>query len=236
MTIPINASARRVIIAHRLLDSNLMEGGPLGETVADYLFRMAEGEEFRIPIRERFEIAHLSSGGAPFVAFSDQNDQLMPRYEGKWESMGRRQTEVSRGSARGYFLWAWENPLPDRVVESLEIIPGGPRFIIAGVTLSHLDEYPFVRHGKREARLILTHPEDAEKPFDLNVEVDRGTATYVHPLPEASADDFVNDDFAGWGEAQNPKSSPAYVEVAAMPSATMTVKQGEEKVGRGQVG
>ncbi|MDE2830671.1 MAG: hypothetical protein OXN20_11170, partial [Gemmatimonadota bacterium] len=103
VTIPINASARRVIIAHRLLDSDLMEGGPLGETVADYLFRMAEGEEFRIPVRERFEIAHLSSGGAPFVAFSDQNDQLMPRYEGRWESMGRRQTEVSRGSARGYF-------------------------------------------------------------------------------------------------------------------------------------
>ena len=88
-----------------------------------------------------------------------------------------------------------------------------------------------MRHGKREARLILTHPEDAERPFDLSVEVDRGTATYVHPLPEASADDFVNDDFAGWGEAQNPKSSPAYVEVAATPSATMTVKQGEEKVG-----
>ena len=31
VTIPINESARRVIIAHRLLDSDLMEGGPLGE-------------------------------------------------------------------------------------------------------------------------------------------------------------------------------------------------------------
>ena len=61
--------------------------------------------------------------------------------------------------------------------------------------------------------------------------MDRGTATYVHPLPEASVDEFVDDDFAGWGEAQNPKSSPAYVEVAAIPSATVTVKQGEDKVG-----
>ena len=41
----------------------------------------------------------------------------------------------------------------------------------------------------------------------------------------------MDDDFAGWGEAQNPKSSPAYVEVAAIPSATVTVKQGEENVG-----
>ena len=231
VTIPINQSARRVIIAHRLLESDLMEGGALGKPVADYVFRLAEGAEIRIPIRERFEIADLSGGGSPFHALPDQNDQLMPRYEGKWEDMGRRQTEVSRGTARGYYLWAWENPHPDREVESLEIIPSGPRFIIAGVTLSCLDEHPFVRQGKREARLILTNPEDAEKPFDLDVEVDRGIATYIHPLPEASADDFVNDDFAGWGEAQNPKSSPAYVEVAALPSATVTVKQGEEKVG-----
>ena len=204
---------------------------PLGKPVADYVFRLAEGAEIRIPIRERFEIAHLSEGGSPFHALPDQNDQLMPRYEGSWEEMGRRQTEVSRGTARGYYLWSWENPHPDREVESLEIVPSGPHFIIAGITLSQIDEHPFVRGGKREARLILTNPEDAEKPFDLDVEVDRGIATYVHPLPEASSDDFVNDDFAGWGEAQNPKSSPAYVEVAAIPSATVTVKQGEEKVG-----
>jgi len=89
----------------------------------------------------------------------------MPRYEGTWEQMGRRQTEVSRGTSRGYYLWVWENPQPDQQIESLKIVPKGPRFLIAGVTLSHLDEHPFVRQGKREVRLILTHPEDAEKPF-----------------------------------------------------------------------
>ena len=230
-TVPISQSARRVIIAHRLLESELMEGGPLGKPVADYVFRLAGGEEIRVPIRERFEIAHLSDGGSPFLALPDQNDQLLPRDEGRWEDMGRRQMEVARGNARGYYLWSWENPHPDRAVESLEVIPAGPRFIIAGITLSHLDEHPFVQHGKREARLILTSAEDAEKPFDLSVEVDRGTASYVHPLPAASADEFVGDDFAGWGEAQNPQSSPAYVEVAAIPSATVTVKQGEEEVG-----
>ena len=206
--IPIDQSARRVIVAHRLLESELMEGGPLGKPVADYVFRLAGGEECRVPIRERFEIAHLSEGGSPFLALPDQNDLLMRRHEGRWEDMGRRQTEVTRGNARGYYLWSWENPHPDRAVESLEVVPAGPRFIIAGVTLSHLDEHPFVQHGKREARLILTHPEDAEKPFDLSVEVDRGTASYVHPLPAASADEFVGDDFAGWGEAQESPVEP----------------------------
>ena len=231
VTIPINSSATGLILAHRLLESDLMEGGPLGIPVADYVFRMEGGEEIRVPIRERFEIAHISLGGKPFVALPDHGQVKMQRYEGHWSNMGRRQTEVTGDYSKGYFLWAWRNPHPDREVESLEVIPSGPPFIIAGVTLSQVNEHPFVRQGKREARLILTDPEDAEKPFDMSVGVDRGVASYVHPLPEASADDFVNDDFAGWGEAQNPKSSPAYVEVAAIPSATVTVKQGEDKVG-----
>ena len=118
----------------------------------------------------------------------------------------------------------------------MEVIPAGPPFIIAGLTVSQANEHPFVRQGKREARLTLTDPEDAEKPFDLRVDVDRGVASYVHPLPEASADDFVGDDFAGWGEAQNPKSSPAYFEVAAIPSATVSVKAGRGNRRRGQMG
>jgi len=64
------------------------------------------------------------------------------------------------------------------------------------------------------------------------VEVDRGAATYVHTLPPASEDEFLNDSFKGWGQAQNQKSRPAYVEVAAVPSATVTVKHGLEEVGR----
>ncbi|MDE0503836.1 MAG: hypothetical protein OXI86_07130, partial [Candidatus Poribacteria bacterium] len=232
VTIPINRSARRVIIAHALLESELSEGGALAKPIADYVFRVSGGDEIRVPIRERFEIAIPTFGGLPFRALSDQLDSLYPRDEGRWEDMGRRQTEAAQGRSRGLFLWSWENPQPDSVIESLEIVPGGTRFIVAAITLGHADEHPFVRQGRREARITLTNPEDAEKPFDLDVEVDRGLATYVHALPVASAEEFADDSFKGWGEAQNPKSSPAYTEIAALPSATVTVKQGEEEVGK----
>ncbi len=232
VTIPIQRPARRVILAHRLLESDLMEGGPLGKPVADYIFRLSGGQEARVPIRERFEIAALNAGGAPFRAIADQKDALQPRYEGRWGDSGRRQTEAGRGGARGYYLYVWENPHPDRTIESLQIVPKGPRFLLAAVTLGHLDEHPFVRRGKRETRITLTNPEDAEKSFDLSVEVDRGVATYVHPLPEAPTETFLGDSHRGWGEPQNPKSSPAYVEIAAVPSATVTVKQGAEEIGR----
>ena len=232
VTIPINQSARRVIIAHTLLESELSDGGALAKPIADYVFRISGGDEVRVPIRERFEIAVPSFGGLPFRALPDQLDSLHPRDEGEWGDAGRRQTEVAQGRPRGFFLWSWENPHPDTLIESLEVIPTGTRFIIGAITLGHVDEHPFVRQGRRETRITLTNPEDSEKPFDLDVEVDRGLATYVHALPEASADDFVDDPFKGWGEAQNPKSSPAYTEIAALPSATVTVKQGEEEVGK----
>ena len=77
-TIPINQSTRRVIIAHRLLESDLMEGGVLGKPVADYVFRLAEGTEIRIPIRERFEIADLARwrGAVPCTPGSERSTDV----------------------------------------------------------------------------------------------------------------------------------------------------------------
>ena len=83
VTIPINSPATGVILAHRLLESDLMEGGQLGKPVADYVFRLAGGEEVRVPIRERFEIAHISLGGKPFVALPDHGQVKMRRHGGE---------------------------------------------------------------------------------------------------------------------------------------------------------
>ena len=40
-----------------------------------------------------------------------------------------------------------ENPTPDAAIESIEIVPSGPRFIVAAITLGQLDEYPFVKQS-----------------------------------------------------------------------------------------
>ena len=248
VTVEIKQAAKRIILAHRLLETEVMEGGELGVAVAEYVFRLSGGQELRVPIRERFEIGMvfgpISEAGrdgisnilakmanVPFRAVTDQKDYLHPRCLDLQEERGRRQMESIEGTALGYYLWAWENPEPDQTIESLEIIPEGPRFIVAGVTLSNLDEHPFTRQARREARIVLTNPEDADRPFDLEVEVDRGVSTYIQPLPQASADEFVNDPFRGWGEAETTSSSPAYVEIAAIPSATVTLKQDGKEVG-----
>ena len=235
VTIPIGRKADRVIFAHRMLESELPKGGPLGIEVAEYVFRLGGGEEVRAPIREQSEIAlvPLEWGvtGWPSRAVTDMKPKLYARKEGRLDVQGRRQTEAEQAVTRWYYLWAWRNPATDRPIESLEIVPRGPRFLVAAVTLGHADEHPFARGGRRPARILLLNAADAEEPSDLEVEVDRGDATYVHPLPSTSSQEFLEDPYAGWGQEQNDTSSPAYVEVSAVPSATVTVKHRGEALG-----
>ena len=56
----------------------------------------------------------------------------------------------------------------------------------------------------------------------LDIEVDRGVATYPQPLPG-------EDDRAGWGAAEG---TSAYASIAALPSATVAVRRGEDELGR----
>ncbi len=233
--VPVNAAAKRVLFAHALLETKLDQGGPLGEQVAEYVFYLSSGKQERVAIRERFEIASPPSTppgkpGSPYRAVTDRKPALMSRYEGEYGDAGRRQTEAQQAAMNLYYLWAWENPEPDSVIESIEIVPSGIRFVVAAVTLGHLDEHPFAREGRRPAKITLKDESDSAKSFDVDVTVDRGDATYVFPLPAMSTDEFLGATYS-WGQDDNESSSPSYVEISATPSASVTVKQGDAELG-----
>ena len=247
VAVEIGRPAHRVIFAHRLVSSDIPDNGPVGLHVADYVFTLAGGEEIAVPIREKFEISSvvivpqsgaariarsMASPGVPSQAVTDGKHVLPHRTSGPWDSTGRRQTEVFPEAASSYYLWSWTNPTPGAVVEFVRIVPRGAPFVVAAITLSHVEEHPFARQGARPARITLKDDARARQPFDLDVEVDRGDATYAYPLPEASAAEFLDGYYKGWGEEQNESSASSYVEVSAVPSATVTVKQGGEEVGR----
>jgi hypothetical protein len=235
--VAIGATAHTVVIAHRLFDSRLMAGGPVGTHVATYVFRLADSSEHAVPIRERFEITDLSTfGQLPFLALPDQNQATRSRWSGPWSEAGYRQTEVIQGWPRRYCLWRWINPTPEVAIDSIEIVPAGPRFLVAAVTLGQVAEDPFARQGPIPVRLELKDQDLAARPLesganDLRIDIDRGVAGYVYPLPEQGSDAFVQDPFGGWGEAQNTRMSPAYADVSAGSSATLTVRAGEEQLG-----
>src|ERR1700722_8744788 len=212
--------AQRVIVAHRLLEPGGPAGHAVGQHVADYVFHLAGGEAVTAPVRERFEIQVVPPvwGRQPFLAVTDTSDYNLPRFEGAWGEAGNRLTEHARGHSAGYYLWCWENPHPDRVVERIEFIPQGPRFIVAGITTSDVDEHPFVRGPARPVRL---GPSDGQGG-GFDVDVGRGVAPYPQPLPGA-------DDRGGWGATDG---ASAYTSVAAVPSATVTVRRGGDELGQ----
>lgn len=234
ISIPVGCTARNVLFAHRLLESRILAGALPGETVAEYWFCWADGGELRVPIRERFEIlTPIGWGQHAFLAVPDQPNRAIPeRWEGRWGDAGERQTEVEPAASRAYYLWCWVNPRPEVAIDRIELHPKEPRVLVAGITLGHADEHPFVREGAVPIRIELTDPELAARPFDLAVAVDRGTAGYPYPLPTAAPDAFLGDGMVGWGERLNATNSPAYADVQAIPSATVEIAAGGAPVER----
>ncbi|MDQ3811287.1 MAG: CehA/McbA family metallohydrolase, partial [Chloroflexota bacterium] len=231
LTIPIESAAHSVLVAHRLLDSNVDQGAPVGMPVADYVFHVEGGATVRVPVRERFEIsAMVDFGQLPFLCESDTPDWLLPRWAGAWDRAGERQTEVNRGCPRTYFLWCWTNPMPERRIDSLEVVPHGARFVIAAITLGVTDEYPFVRDAAVPVRIDLKEPELAARPLnpssDLRLTIDRGVAGYAYSLPVTRDERFV-----GWGQPSNPGCSPAYARIAAVASASLSVCVANDVIG-----
>ena len=231
ITVPVRSQAHTIIFAHRLISSDIDEGGPVGNHVADYVFLLADGQEVVVPIRERFEIGVVptdsfqGASGLPFRAVTDGKHHLLDRTHGPWQETGRRQTEYAQATARSYFLWAWTNPTPAAPVQSIRIIPRGPSFVVSGITLGHVAERPFARQGRREAVITITDPALSATPFDMALEVDRGDSTYVFPLPTDPDDGFLTAYHKGFGEPQNEAASPSYAEISAVPSATVSISQ-----------
>jgi hypothetical protein len=219
-SVGIGRLARRVIFAHRLLEPGAPAGHAVGQPVAEYVFHLAGGVSVAAPIRERFEIQVVPPvwGRLPFLAVTDKNDYSLPRFEGSWGEAGARLAEHNMGWPAGYFLWCWENPHPERPVERIEFIPRGTRFVVAGITTSNVDEHPFVRTPARPVRLVV---HDGQSGV-LDIDVDRGVATYPQPLPG-------EDDRPGWGATEG---TSAYTSIAALPSAGVAVRRGEDELGR----
>jgi len=115
-SVGIGRLARRVIVAHRLLEPGAPAGHAVGQTVAEYAFHLAGGEVAVARIRERFEIQVVPPGWGrlPFLAVTDTLDYNLPRFDGSWGRAGERLVEHELGWPTGYFLWCWENPYPER--------------------------------------------------------------------------------------------------------------------------
>lgn len=220
--IPIGSSAHSLVFAHSILKTGMWtKGVHPGKVMANYLFTTESGEKHQVAIRERFEIGHFPQpwGHAPFLAFPDIHDQIEPQHEGAWDRIGFRLTEVELAATRAYHLWAWINPNPSDPVVTVRIEPVEAGFIVAGITVGHVDEDP-LRLEPRSS--VLFSGFDHLNNQSAKITVDRGVATYIHPTIPALASG--GGDTPAWGRTD---SGSYFAHVAATRSATATLDTGD---------
>jgi hypothetical protein len=252
--IPLEGHAHHLIVAHAMVGSE-SASTPFGTVCARYVVRFRDGRELETSVRERFEIgpAPTGLGRRPLFTFADTDDQLLPRYRGEWALAGLRASEAVEGWPRAFYLWPWRNTEPNVALESLTIYPAGPAFYIGGVTLGRSDESPFPTSAKKALVIDLdcrcaaqdvgggSGPSEGKlhtaifpfprTPIRLHVAVDRGFATYPYRLPTATGDRLGQSVVPGWGESESPACGPAYVELTATPSASITVSHDGAELG-----
>jgi hypothetical protein len=227
ISIRIASAAHRLIFAHRLFEPRPADGtaadGPMGGVVARYVVHYADGQQHQIPIREHFEAANIPSLRKMFVATDDGPVFLSPRHAGRWLDHFARREEVHVSGARHFYLWDWVNPRADSAIEQIVLHASGRPYLLAALSLSHIDEDPFPRCEARIVRITLEDPTAAARGIgELAVVVDRGAATYPYPLPERLSVEKP----PGWGEPARRQASPAYVRIQAAPSATVEIRDG----------
>lgn len=222
--VPVGRLAHGVLIAHRLADPTPDGGGRPGQAVATYRVELEDGSVFDCPIRRRFEIeaapADYWDFDEPFRAQLSTSAVRAPRYAGKWAERGQRQFESHVEVPPPYLLWWWKNPRPESPIASIRLSSHGQTVAVAAITLSHVDESPFVRTGPS---VVLVGTADGGSVSGLEAEVDRGTASYLRPLPPVSVEAFLDDSLPGWGLPLAGDPIRAYTHVAAIPSATLSI-------------
>ena len=234
-------TARYLIFVHYVADrpSNYLpgfadtdcDGNELGDHVADYVLRYADGTEYVHPIRRRFAIQQprIGWGASPFAAVPLLADQVTAS-AAEDQAAGRRpaaaygRAETRHSSGRdaggvGAWLYALPNPHPRRAVDSVLLRPGAEPCAVYGIAATELAEHP-LRPGTRRKLVVELAP-----GMRLNgagelegVDLDLGTVISARPA--------LDYDAAAW-RSGTPNVQPAasttraLVEYAAHPAARL---------------
>lgn len=246
LALPVGRSARWLVFAHAVLETDLYEGGNIGEGVGSYRFVYADGSSVTHELRQRFEIGPtprkwtgrpipLDWGQTPFLAANDAEHQLMDRGCGRYDDAGARLVEIEDPQSKvpyvlpyRFYLWSWENPHPERELDRVEARAAGSSIIVGALTASDLAEPPITR-GVAEDVIVTLDAGGIDET--LEVRVDRGSATYLYRTAPDAADPESRL-LPGWGAQRADSHRRGYAKIAASPSAEVVLLRGEAELGR----
>lgn len=191
--------------------------GRLGETAADYIICYADGSEARAKVQRRRQVGDFqrSWGENCFEAVAHHkpypvrgaHEQLRPGW-------GWTQTRVAVGDEGEWvnWLWAWENPHPDKTITGLRFEPVKGSILLSAISSGEVVDHPLRWLPRCKARLVLPPGESFKPELDLHgrlqqIQLDLGQVisaaprlaypnqtwedSYLNQMPEVVANEIL---------------------------------------------
>lgn len=208
--------------------------GQLNELAATYIISYTDGSEETIPIRRRHQIGALTRrwGENCLQAVAHHKPQSMDATSvqpgGDW---GWVQTRASASDSFPWVNWlyAWENPHPEKVIVGLRMEPVSGLIVLSGVSAGNITTHPLRWEPRRKACLRLDEGDKFDPKLDENgllrhLQLDMGQVISARPRPY-----YPNET---WIETHNnllPGISPneVLIEYTAHPAACFHLPQGK---------
>ena len=145
--------------------------GQLGEHAADYIMIYEDGEELRLPIRRRYQIGTFLRrwGENCFEAVAHRKPTpRRPAHEEPTSDWGLSQFRLRAGDQLAWanWLWAWENPHPDKAIVAVRFEPVSGIVIISALAAGDASSQPFRWRTRRKALLPLPPGETFQPELD----------------------------------------------------------------------
>jgi hypothetical protein len=207
--------------------------GQLNEQAATYIIRYADGTEQAQPIRRRHHIGAFQHrwGERCFQAVASHKPQpSRPPHEQPGEGWGWSQTRVNPADSGDWLNWlyAWENPHPEKDIIGLTLEPVSGLVILSALTAGNVAELPLRWRPRRKARLVLPPWENFKPELDQDgllkqIRLDLGQVISATPrllYPDETWEETYNNQFPGLS------SSEVLVEYTSHPEANFYLWDG----------
>lgn len=213
-TIQVGMKACRVLFAHICSpfggEWTTLEG--TGEEIGSYRVVLEDGTKLIQKLRRRFEIHDLTIpwGHHPFLCRHCREFISVP-LDQQSDEWGRVQTGVTKESNElgGWWLFDWQNPTPDVVIDRIEVFATGNTAIaLGGITLCQETSDPFAWPPREE---VVVSVKD-KKEVSPKVEMERGVVVREGKLFIPNAD-FLTTGESGWGIGGQNVKEKGYLEI-----------------------
>jgi hypothetical protein len=172
--------------------------GQLAEHAADYVMLYQDGTEERAAIRRRFQVGAFQRrwGENCFEAVAHHKPQpVRGAQEQLAPDWGLTQTRASASDGGPWvnWLWAWENPHPDRSLVGIRFEPVSGVVVVSAVSAGRASSLPLRWRTRRKACLTLPEGETFQPDLDEHgllgqVQLDLGQVISATPQPVYPAD------------------------------------------------